>query len=97
LEDRKGNGRMQLRPILGGSYKEETSCVKSVACNKFHVNSFLPINTHEEVPWFSLRHVIRRGEGFVPLAMLTVVKNKKTVFGYVTSTLQIYSAVHIYC
>jgi hypothetical protein len=33
------------------SYTEETSCIKTVVCNKFHANSFLLINAQGTQNW----------------------------------------------
>jgi hypothetical protein len=67
---------------FSGSYTEETRCMKSTACNMFHVNSFLLVNTQEELSWFSLQHVIKHGECFVSVVMVTSTKKKKkTILG----------------
>jgi hypothetical protein len=52
----------------------ETRCMCSVSC------SFLLFNTQEKLLWISLFHVIRQGEGFVHLEMVTRTK-QKTVLG----------------
>jgi hypothetical protein len=43
--------------------------------------SFLLSNTQEKLHWFSLYQVIRQGECFVPLVMVTLTKKEKTVLG----------------
>jgi hypothetical protein len=48
---------------------------KLFICNEFHVNSFLPINTQEKLPPSNLHNVVKQGEYFVCLVMVTSEKN----------------------
>lgn len=57
--------------------------MKLVACNMFHANSFL-LNTQEKQLWFSL-HLIRQGDYFVLLAMVTST-NKRRYWVYHVNT-----------
>jgi hypothetical protein len=77
---------------LGGSYTEETSCMNSVACKKSHVNSFLLINTQEELPWpqSSSRHQTKRM--FCSFIDGDVDEKANDDIGYVAATLWIYRA-----
>jgi hypothetical protein len=54
--------------------------MKPVACNKFHANSFLLINTQDKPHWLSFNHVIRRRE-FFPLVVVMSTKKETTNLG----------------
>jgi hypothetical protein len=47
----------------------------------FHANSFLLIKIQGKILCFSIHHVIRQGEYFVSLVVVTSTKEEKTVLG----------------
>jgi hypothetical protein len=80
--------RTWLELELGGSYIQETSFMKSVACNTFHRNNFLQTNAGGTIVVQSpSRH--HRGGIFCSCDGDHVGEEEKTIFGCITLTLWI--------